>query len=770
MFAYINKNWSFGRRMMLIALTGFVPILFSLAIMVKAQWQAVTTAENELNGLRLQNAIWSELNSTHKGIGADLRGLAQDFKDLGVEAHYEDFVAADDPVERAEAAKKLLLEITGSSDLALDPEAASYYIMETISIKLPDLHGLLAKFDMATNGDPAQIITTDAVRHTSIIGHKVQNALGNFENINKQDFDASAKAVLNTHAEILKEIDTAYKAFEASGATYTNEKLRSDIQPLRDDISKFQQDGAVILEQLLNDRIDRSYMTIGQYLLGALATLIAGAFLCTQIVLGLSRSLNNQLSAIDKISREEECTEILFTDYANETGQLAKALARLKAGVIERKRLAEESNRQVEEKEATNSYYVREHEAFMKAFHIASEKLSSGSFSHRITDKVIDEYAPIVEEMNRTFERLDTVQAQIKSADQQRDAVIAAFGQSLSRLADGDLRTRIEIEVSEQFERLKTDFNSALDQLEATLTEVKNGTDAIKVGTDEISQASDDLSRRTESQAASLEQTAAAVTEITGTVRKTADGAKQASEVVAHAKKDAERSGEVVSRAIQAMSAIENSSKQISQIIGVIDEIAFQTNLLALNAGVEAARAGEAGRGFAVVASEVRALAQRSAEAAKEIKGLISASTTQVAQGVNLVGETGQTLTRIVERVSQINNVVSEIATSASEQAHGLIQVNTAVGQMDQATQQNAAMAEEATAATRNLQQQTETLAQLVSRFNTSRSTMSAHRQQTRVASTPVATKARKTMPMKANGTNGRSYAAASDNSNWEEF
>ncbi|WP_286840222.1 methyl-accepting chemotaxis protein, partial [Acidiphilium sp. 34-64-41] len=205
--------------------------------------------------------------------------------------------------------------------------------------------------------------------------------------------------------------------------------------------------------------------------------------------------------------------------------------------------------------------------------------------------------------------------------------------------------------------------------------------------------------------------------QITATVRKTAEGAVGARNVVAEAKQDAELSGQIVHEAVQAMNGIEKSSQEISNIIGVIDEIAFQTNLLALNAGVEAARAGDAGRGFAVVASEVRALAQRSADAAKEIKTLISASGRQVETGVRLVGETGQALTRIVERVGQLNNVVADIAASTQEQSTALHEVNTAINQMDQTTQQNAAMVEQSTAASHSLAGEAEELSNLVGQF-----------------------------------------------------
>ncbi len=257
---------------------------------------------------------------------------------------------------------------------------------------------------------------------------------------------------------------------------------------------------------------------------------------------------------------------------------------------------------------------------------------------------------------------------------------------------------------------------------EAGVWVIAETTDEIKSGTGEIAQASDDLSRRTEQQAASLEETAAALDEITATVKKSAEGAGHARSVVETANDDARKSAVVVRQAVEAMDAIARSAQQIGQIIGTIDEIAFQTNLLALNAGVEAARAGDAGRGFAVVASEVRALAQRSAEAAKEIESLILTSRSEVDHGVQLVGEAGDSLERIMAQVAEINMIITEISTGAGEQATSLAEVNTAINQMDQVTQKNAAMVEESTAASRTLSQDSEQLASLVGRFQIGRS------------------------------------------------
>jgi len=308
-------------------------------------------------------------------------------------------------------------------------------------------------------------------------------------------------------------------------------------------------------------------------------------------------------------------------------------------------------------------------------------------------------------------------EAERAEAARQLEVVVLALADGLERLSKGDLLFRLTTPFNPAYEKLRGDFNEAMSTLQETMKAIAMNTHGVRAGAGEIAQASDDLSRRTEQQAASLEETAAALDEITATVRKTAENASLARRTVETAKGDAEQSGEIVRETVNAMSGIEMSSRKIGNIIGVIDEIAFQTNLLALNAGVEAARAGDAGRGFAVVATEVRALAQRSAEAAKEIKTLISASGEQVEGGVKLVAETGKALSRISEQVTQLNAVVRDIAASAQEQATGLTEVNTAVNQMDQVTQRNAAMVEQTNAASTTLAGEAQQLAQLVARF-----------------------------------------------------
>jgi methyl-accepting chemotaxis protein len=307
-------------------------------------------------------------------------------------------------------------------------------------------------------------------------------------------------------------------------------------------------------------------------------------------------------------------------------------------------------------------------------------------------------------------------QAESDAAERLRVATLG-LAAGLRRLAAGDLAFQLDDPFAPDFEALRHDFNQSVTQLGGALMSISSSITTIDDGTREISSGAGDLSKRTEQQAASLEETAAALEEITANVSNSSKRTEETRAVATEANRSAAMSAEVVSHAEEAMGRIETSSQQISNIIGVIDEIAFQTNLLALNAGVEAARAGEAGKGFAVVAQEVRELAQRSASAAKEIKGLIQNSSKEVESGVKLVRDTGQALKTIGSFIAQINQHMDAIATSAKEQSVGLSEVNVAVNQMDQTTQQNAAMVEQSTAASASLAQEAQKLRELVRQF-----------------------------------------------------
>jgi methyl-accepting chemotaxis protein len=352
----------------------------------------------------------------------------------------------------------------------------------------------------------------------------------------------------------------------------------------------------------------------------------------------------------------------------------------------------------------------------------------------------------------------------------ERELVVTSIGAGLAKLSAKDLTYRMTDHIPDAYRQLQDDFNSAIAQLEAAMTEVTGGAESMGSTAEQIAGAADELSKRTEQQAAALEETTAALGEITNTVKRAADGASHASSIVGTTKSEAEKSGEIVRRAVEAIGRIEKSSQGIGQIIGVIDEIAFQTNLLALNAGVEAARAGEAGKGFAVVASEVRALAQRSAEAAKEIKALIAASTSEVGQGVDLVGQTVKALEKIVTQVVEIDRLVAEIADGSKNQATGLAEINTAIGQMDANTQKNAAMVEETTAATSEMRREAAELVRSIGTFQLARSASAPARASSARASKSKMTPALKTTARAGGGAAVRKADAAPVDDSWEEF
>lgn len=531
--------------------------------------------------------------------------------------------------------------------------------------------------------------------------------------------DANPKqASISADIDAMQSAAAAWRRNVANGATGSSASAAFDEFRGAADVAQEKADALLI--KASDDLQTALYYTHVTQILGSLIAigmaLLSGWWLSRMI----ARPLGKITTAVNGLAAGNNDIEVPAINRADEIGLMAQALATFKQAALEKQRLEQEAEaarvageEQRRKQEVENQFYIDAHNTFMRDFAAALERLSKG-----------------------------------------------------------DLTFRLNTPFSEDYEKIRHDFNTTASSLQEALVTIATSTQAIRFATTEISTAADDQSRRTAQQAASLEQTAAALDEITATVKKTADGAGHAREVVASAKSDAEKSDQVVRHAISAMGDIERSSQQISHIIGVIDEIAFQTNLLALNAGVEAARAGEAGRGFAVVASEVRALAQRSAEAAKEIKGLISASTKQVEQGVDLVGQMGHALDRIMTEVTEINTIVSEIAAGAKEQSVGLQEINTGVSQMDHVTQQNAAIVEETTAASHGLAREIEKLLELVGRFETGHelAVEPAHREARPAAAQPKTRTAMKTISMRGVPSAVRKLEAIANEQDWEEF
>ncbi|OAV56601.1 chemotaxis protein [Rhizobium sp. WYCCWR10014] len=418
-------------------------------------------------------------------------------------------------------------------------------------------------------------------------------------------------------------------------------------------------DGGGALSASVNERIVFCLILIG------IAVLAAVGFSVVVAQIGIAGPMMQLRQRMTRLAEGDTTSDVGGLDRGDEVGQMAKAVSVFRDNAIERARI---EARAAADRDVSDSER-RDREA---------QKAREGS---------------------------------------ELDRAVTALGDGLRRLAAGDLASHIAEPFVAHLDALRADFNNSVEKLNETLHTVGANARAIGAGANEIRSSADQLSQRTEQQSASVEETAAALEEITTTVRDAAKRAEEASQLVARTRLGAEKSGEVVRKAVSAMQQIEKSSGEISNIIGVIDDIAFQTNLLALNAGVEAARAGDAGKGFAVVAQEVRELAQRSAKAAKEIKALISTSGSHVQTGVSLVGETGKALDAIVAEVQEINQHVHAIAEASREQSIGLQEINTAVNTMDQGTQQNAAMVEESTAASHNLATEAAALNNLLSQF-----------------------------------------------------
>jgi len=428
----------------------------------------------------------------------------------------------------------------------------------------------------------------------------------------------------------------------------------------------------------------------------------------------LSRPIVQLTGAIKRVADGDFDAEVPGADGKDEIGDMARAVETFKR-----------NGQEVARMNAQESALRAKSDDLQSSMAVVVASAADGDFAKRI-DKRYDD------------PNLDLFAANINELIANVDRGVGETRRVIANLANGDLSQEMQGQFRGAFGELQINVNATFARLRETISGIRAKTDTISGSTEQLSSASNDLSMRTERQAAALEETSAALDQITVVVRSSSERAQEASRIVSEAKDNAEQSAEVVRQAVEAMGRIENASREISTIIGVIDEIAFQTNLLALNAGVEAARAGEAGKGFAVVAQEVRELAQRSANAAKDIKTLIAKSGQEVEGGVKLVQKTGEALTKIESRVLMINDHIHSIASAAKEQATGLHEINSALNQMDQTTQQNAAMVEETSASTHTLSDEAKNLVTLLSHFKTGDASAASFSEPRRAQQQPV--------------------------------
>jgi len=458
----------------------------------------------------------------------------------------------------------------------------------------------------------------------------------------------------------------------------------------------------------MNDKLTEFYVVqrptmIWTSVIGLLAAIVLAALI---VVLTITRPINRITGTMGKLADGDLSVDVNGAERSDEIGAMAKTVQVFKDNMVARAeaeaQIEADRQKQTAEREAREA---RERAAIAEISDLC-DTMAAGNLEKRLNENDKDGF-------------LLTMSQKLNGLAGMLQAMTGELATITSALADGDVTQHVEGDYAGVFGTLKGSVNRMADTLKDFAGRLRNASSAVRDASGEISTGSQDLAQRTESQAASIEETAASMHEITATVKQNADNAQAANQLAGAARQTAEKGGRIVTDAVTAMNGIEQSAQKISDIVGLIDEIAFQTNLLALNASVEAARAGEAGKGFAVVAQEVRALAQRSASASKDIKGLIQESNAQVRSGAGLVQQTGASLDEIVGAVKKVADIVAEIAAASREQATGLDQINTAVASMDETTQRNGALVEETSAAAQALSGQAHELNELVGFFRT---------------------------------------------------
>ena len=657
MLNLIHQRMSVGARLGLIAAVLLIPIAMFAGLFIAQSMKEIHFAEREMAGADYIQAVWSQFEQNDPATAGEVAAARAKFDPLlGTASAADTFLNENDPTARRLAARAFFITVADASNLTLDPDLDSYYVMDLTVVRLPALHHAMTALAQASPADIAGMaVALDRVQeasgavHSSISNAIAGNPDGGTARALKDDGDALQAAVEASLAQARAGQPIDDRTFDIPADALWENALRE-------------------LDRLLADRISSLQSNLTTWLAASSLVLLLAGFLILIISKAMAGRIQALVSSMNELAADDPHVEIPCQEDRNETGQIAAALLLFKASLIERLRLQAET-------------------------------------------AVMHE---------QTAEKLREMERQHEAATQELVHVVAYVKQGLTKLYEGDLGFRLEKFFPVDFKSIRMDYNQALNELEGVMRHILASADNIRATAMSIAAGADNLQQRTEQQAAGVEEAAAALEQITATVKSNASNAIKVRAVATAAGQDAAASSAILTDTRTAMSKIERSSSEVARILGVIDEIAFQTNLLALNAGVEAARAGDAGRGFAVVATEVRALAQRSADAAKEINALISASAGDVSTGVGLVSKTAEALERIAGRIGEINALVAGLATSAEEEARGVAEVNQAVTQMDRITQQNAAMVEESAAASHTLASDASALAKMVQKFKVS--------------------------------------------------
>lgn len=654
MLHWIHQRMSVGARLGLIAALLMIPVLMFAGLFVAQAMKEIRFAEREMAGADYIQAVWTQFEEPNPETAAQAQAARAQFDPMfGTSDEGDAFFSENDGVARRAAARQFFVAVADASHLTLDPDLDSYYVMDLVVVRLPALHDAISQLAIAAPDDVAA---------RAVALDRVQSAQAATES------SAAAAIAGNVDGGTRTALERRVASLSAATRDFIARTQAGEVV----DEAAFDQAAdevwsaaALELDRLLAARISRLQTNLYTWLGGSLAVLALAGLLMLLISQAMATRIRNLVSSMNDLAADKAETDIPCQEDHNETGQIAQALLIFKASLVERLRLQAES-------------------------------------------AVMHE---------QTAEKLREMERKHASATQELAFVVSYVKEGLTKLYEGDLTYRLKELFPVDYKSIRMDFNQTAARLEETMQNILGAAESMRSTAVDISSAADSLSNRTEQQAAGLEETAAALEQITSTVKNNAGHAQRVREVATAAGQDAASSSVVLTDTREAMAKIERSSSEVGRILGVMDEIAFQTNLLALNAGVEAARAGEAGRGFAVVATEVRALAQRSSEAAKEIKALINSSSVDVETGVSLVGQTAEALERIATRVAEINSLVATVAASAEEESRGIAEVNVAVTQMDQITQQNAAMVEESTAASHALAADAKGLAEMVQKF-----------------------------------------------------